>query len=78
MRASHLETTAAYQIAYIDTLKRELDHLTKEFDQLLTHDLPALNDSLKAKGQQPLSPPPKRPLSLWLSAAIPLPARWIA
>ena len=46
-----------YQIAYIDTLKRELADVTKEFDQLLAQDLPALNDSLKSKGQQPLSPP---------------------
>jgi hypothetical protein len=48
---------AAYQIAYIDTLKRELDEVTKQFDQLLAQDLPALNDSLKSKGQQPLSIP---------------------
>ena len=48
---------AAYQIAYIDTLRRELDDVTKQFDQLLAQDLPALNDSLKSKGQQPLSPP---------------------
>jgi hypothetical protein len=47
-----------YQTAYIDTLKRELADVTKEFDQLLAQDLPALNDSLKSKGQQPLSPPP--------------------
>src|SRR5207244_13391165 len=46
---------AAYQIAYIDTLRRELDDVTKQFDQLLAQDLPALNDSLKSKGQQPLS-----------------------
>jgi hypothetical protein len=48
---------AAYQITYIDTLKRELDEVTKQFDQLLTQDLPALNDSIKSKGQQPLSTP---------------------
>src|SRR5205814_9053730 len=48
----------AYQTAYIDALKRELDDVTKEFDQLLTHDLPALNESLKSKGQQPIELPP--------------------
>jgi hypothetical protein len=45
-----------YQIAYVDALKRELADVTKEFDQLLTQDLPALNDALKSKGQQPISP----------------------
>src|SRR5947207_7649509 len=38
----------AYQIAYIDTLRRELDDVTKQFDQLLAQDLPALNDSIKS------------------------------
>jgi hypothetical protein len=51
---------AAYQIAYIDTLRRELDDVTKQFGQLLTQDLPALNDLLKSQGQQPLSPPPAK------------------
>jgi hypothetical protein len=46
-----------YQIAYIDALKRELGDVTKEFDQLVTKDLPALNESLKSKGQQPIEPP---------------------
>jgi hypothetical protein len=49
-----------YQIAYIDSLKRELDDVTKEFDQLLAQDLPALNDSLTSKGQQPIEPPPTK------------------
>jgi len=48
---------AVYQIAYIDTLKHELDEVTKQFDELLAQDLPALNDSLKSKGQQPLPTP---------------------
>src|SRR5713101_8459850 len=46
-----------YQIAYADALKRELTDATKEFDQLLAKDLPALNESLKAKGQQPIPAP---------------------
>jgi hypothetical protein len=49
-----------YQIAYINALKRELDDVTKEFDQLLAQDLPALNESLKSKGQQPIPPPPAK------------------
>src|SRR5436190_1605154 len=49
-----------YQIAYIDALKRELEDVTKEFEQLLNHDLPTLNESLKAKGQQPIPAPPAK------------------
>ena len=49
-----------YEISYIDALKRELDDATKEFEQLLTKDLPGLNESLKTKGQQPISPPPAK------------------
>jgi len=49
-----------YQLAYIDTLKRELGDATKEFDQLLAQDLAALNESLKAKGQQPIAVPPAK------------------
>ena len=41
---------ADYQIANIEALKRELDDVTKEFDQLNAKDLPAVNDALKAKG----------------------------
>jgi len=46
-----------YQIAYIDALKRELGDVTKEFDGLVAKDLPALNESLKSKGQQPIEAP---------------------
>jgi hypothetical protein len=49
-----------YEISYIDALKRELDDVTKEFEQLLAKELPALNDLLKAKGQQPIPPPPPK------------------
>jgi photosystem II stability/assembly factor-like uncharacterized protein len=49
-----------YQIAYIDALKRELADVTKEFEQLVAQDLPALNESLKAKGQQSIPPPPAK------------------
>jgi hypothetical protein len=51
---------AAYQIAYIDTLRRELNDVTKQFDELLAQDLPALNDSLKSKGQQPIEASPAK------------------
>jgi photosystem II stability/assembly factor-like uncharacterized protein len=49
-----------YQIAYIAALRRELEDVTKEFDQLLTKDLPSLNDSLKSKGQPAIAPPPAK------------------
>jgi photosystem II stability/assembly factor-like uncharacterized protein len=47
-----------YQVAYIDALKKELDDVTKEFEQLLVKELPTVNDLLKGKGQSPVSPPP--------------------
>jgi photosystem II stability/assembly factor-like uncharacterized protein len=49
-----------YQIAYIAALRRELEDVTKEFDQLLTKDLSGLNDSLKSKGKPAISPPPAK------------------
>jgi hypothetical protein len=49
-----------YQIANIDALRRELVDITKEFDQLLAKDLPAVNDALKAKGQPAIETPPAK------------------
>jgi photosystem II stability/assembly factor-like uncharacterized protein len=49
-----------YQIAYIAALRRELEDVTKEFDQLLTKDLSSLNDSLKSKGQPTIAAPPAK------------------
>ena len=49
-----------YQIAYTDALRRELGDVTKEFDQLLTKDLPSLNDSLKSKGKPAIAAPPAK------------------
>lgn len=43
---------ADYQIANIAALRRELDEVTKEYQQLIAKDLPTLNDALKTKGQQ--------------------------
>ncbi|HEY8670781.1 MAG TPA: hypothetical protein VIL63_08080, partial [Terriglobales bacterium] len=51
---------ADYQLASIDALRRELGDATNEFEQLIEKDLPALNETLKAKGQQPISPPPAK------------------
>lgn len=49
---------ADYQVARIDSLKRELADATKDFEQLIATDLPTLNDALKAKGQPEIAPPP--------------------
>jgi hypothetical protein len=46
-----------YQIAYIAALRKELDGVRGEFEQLLTRELSTLNDSLKSKGKEPISPP---------------------
>src|SRR5260370_12780260 len=49
-----------YQIAYTEALRRALGDVTKEFDQLLTKDLPGLNDSLKSKGKPAIAAPPAK------------------
>ena len=48
---------ADYQIANIDALRRELEDVTKEFQQLIAKDLATLNDALKAKGQPAIALP---------------------
>src|SRR5207253_6841466 len=49
-----------YQLAYIEALKRELADASNEFAGLVAKDLPALNDSLKGKGQPTISSPPEK------------------
>jgi hypothetical protein len=49
-----------YLIAYIEALKKELADATKEFEDVLAKDLPGLNETLKAKGKEPIPPPPAK------------------
>jgi hypothetical protein len=49
-----------YQIARIDALRKELGDVTRDFENLVTKDLPALNDALKAKGKEPIPAPPAK------------------
>ena len=49
-----------YQLTYIDTLRRELTDISKELDQLVTTDLPKLNQTLKSKNQPAISSPPAK------------------
>jgi photosystem II stability/assembly factor-like uncharacterized protein len=49
-----------YQIARIDALRKELGDVTRDFDNVLIKDLPALNDALKAKGKEPIPAPPAK------------------
>jgi len=51
---------ADYQIARIDSLRRELADAAKDFESLLTNELPKLNDQLQAKGQPAIEPPPAK------------------
>jgi hypothetical protein len=45
-----------YQIARIDSLRKELDDVRAEFDSLLAKELPVINKSLKQKRLQPIEP----------------------
>src|SRR5437588_1176914 len=49
-----------YQLARIDALRKELGDVTGDFENLVTKDLPALNDALKAKGKEPIPAPPAK------------------
>jgi photosystem II stability/assembly factor-like uncharacterized protein len=49
-----------YQLARIDALRKELGDVTRDFENLVTKDLPALNDALKAKGKEAIPPPPAK------------------
>jgi photosystem II stability/assembly factor-like uncharacterized protein len=49
-----------YQIARIDALRKELGDVTRDFENLITKDLPALNEALKAKGKEPIPAPPAK------------------
>ena len=49
-----------YQIARIEALRKELGDVTRDFEHVLTKDLPALNEALKAKGKEPLPAPPAK------------------
>jgi hypothetical protein len=49
-----------YHNAYADALKKELDEVAKEFDQLLGKELSLLNESLKAKSLPPIPAPPAK------------------
>src|SRR5438045_6932456 len=49
-----------YQIARIDALRKELGDVTRDFENVVTKDLPALNDALKAKGKEPIPAPPAK------------------
>jgi len=47
-----------YQVAYTEALRKELDDVSKDFEQLLTTELLPLNESLKSNGKTSISAPP--------------------
>ncbi|MGI8957148.1 MAG: WD40/YVTN/BNR-like repeat-containing protein [Chthoniobacterales bacterium] len=49
---------ADYQVARIDSLRRELGDAKKDFESLVINELPKLNEELKTKGQPEIAPPP--------------------
>lgn len=51
---------ADYQLARIDALRKELADATGDFEKLVSNELPKLNETLKAKGQSAIEPPPAK------------------
>jgi hypothetical protein len=49
---------AAYQLERIDVLQAEFEDIRKQFDSLLTSDLPPLNTALQGAGLQAIEAPP--------------------
>jgi photosystem II stability/assembly factor-like uncharacterized protein len=49
-----------YQMASLEALQRELADVTKEFEDLVAKDLPALNEVLKTGGKEPIPAPPAK------------------
>jgi len=49
-----------YHLAYIDALRKELDDVNKDFEQLLAKELSPLNQSLKSKGKGQIAAPPAK------------------
>jgi len=49
-----------YHLTYIDTLRRELDDVSKDFEQLLAKGLPTVNQTLKGKGKDEIKAPPAK------------------
>lgn len=54
---------AKYQLERIDVLQRELNDVAKEFDALLTTELPKINEGLKSRSMPLIEPPPGEPAS---------------
>ncbi len=46
---------SSYQLAYLGSLRRELEDVEAQFTALTTTELPTVNDALKAKQQEPLT-----------------------
>ena len=49
-----------YLIARIEALRKELGDVTRDFENVVTKELPALNEALKAKGKEPIPAPPAK------------------